>query len=224
MPRKHKWDLAPEEARQIQDRLKESIREEPLSLGNIKQVAGVDASYHQGNLYATVVVFDYPRLEPVEETVAEAPLSFPYIPGLLSFREAPGILEAINQLSQLPDVLIVDGHGRAHPRRFGLACHLGVWLDLPAIGCAKSILIGELAPLGKEAGCTAQLTLDSELLGIALRTRTNSKPVYISIGHRIDLKSATEIIFACSKGYRLPEPTRQAHILAKSARSRAIGK
>jgi deoxyribonuclease V len=193
-------------------------------LDNINQVAGVDASYLRGTLYAAVVVFDYPQMNPIEQTVAKAPLSFPYIPGLLSFREAPGILDAINQLSQLPDVFIVDGHGKAHPRRFGLASHLGVLLDLPTIGCAKSILIGESAPLGKEAGCTAQLTLDSELLGFALRTRTNSKPVYISIGHCMDLKSATEIMFACCKGYRLPEPSRQAHILAKSARAQAIDK
>jgi deoxyribonuclease V len=180
-------------------------------------VAGVDASYYQGMVCAAVAVLDFPHLKPIEQAVVKIPLSFPYIPGLLSFREAPGILAALEQLSQLPDVLIVDGHGQAHPRRFGLACHLGVWLDLPTIGCAKSVLVGELAPLGAKVGSTAQLTLGTEVLGIALRTRNNMKPVYLSIGHRMDLFSAAEIILACTKGYRLPEPSRQAHFLAKSA-------
>lgn len=183
-------------------------------------MAGVDASYYQGMVCAAVIVLDFPHLKPIEQAVVEFPLSFPYIPGLLSFREAPGILAALKQLSQLPDVLIVDGHGQAHPRRFGLACHLGVWLDLPTIGCAKSILIGELAPLGAKVGSTAKLTLGTEVLGIALRTRTNVKPVYLSIGHRMDLISAAKIILACNKGYRLPEPPRQAHFLAKSACNR----
>jgi deoxyribonuclease V len=187
-------------------------------------VAGVDVSYHQGMVCAAAVVLDLPHLKPIEQALVKIPLSFPYIPGLLSFREAPGILAAMEQLSQLPDVLIVDGHGQAHPRRFGLACHLGVWLDLPTIGCAKSILIGELAPLGTKVGSTAQLNLGTEVLGVALRTRTNVKPVYLSIGHRMDLISAAEIILACTKGYRLPEPSRQAHFLAKSAFNRLIDK
>ena len=180
-------------------------------------MAGVDASYHGDVACAAVVVIDFPSLEIIEKAVAKVPLEFPYIPGLLSFREAPGILAAIEQLTALPDVLIVDGHGIAHPRRFGLACHLGIWLDLPAIGCAKSILLGDLDPLGEKVGGTAQLTLDDELLGVALRTRRNVKPVYLSIGHRMDLESAVQIVLACGKGYRLPEPTRRAHTLAKEA-------
>jgi deoxyribonuclease V len=218
--REHKWNLTQEEARQVQDKFKEYIRVEPLSLEKIHCVAGVDASYYQELVYAAVAVLDFPNLKPIEQAVIEIPLSFPYIPGLLSFREAPGILAALEQLSIKPDVLIVDGHGLAHPRRFGLACHLGVWLDIPAIGCAKSILVGESAPLGTKASSTALLTSGTEVLGIALRTRTRVKPVYLSIGHRMDLMSAIEIILACTKSYRLPEPSRQAHFLAKSACNR----
>jgi deoxyribonuclease V len=211
----HQWNLAPEEARQVQERLGKHIKVEPLPLEDVHRVAGVDASYNGGVACAAAVVFDLLTLKIIEKTVVEIPLQFPYIPGLLSFREAPGILAAIEQLSASPDVLIVDGHGLAHPRRFGLACHLGIWLDLPTIGCAKSILVGDLAPLGEAVGSTARLTLGDELLGLALRTRRNVKPVYLSIGHRMDLKSAAQIILACSKGYRLPEPARQAHFLAK---------
>lgn len=197
--------------------MREKVRPEPLPLDEIHRVAGVDASHKNNLACAAVVVFDFPSLEPIEQSIVDFQLSFPYIPGLLSFREAPGMLKAIERLTQLPDVLIVDGHGQAHPRRFGLACHLGVLLDLPTIGCAKSILVGRLAPLGLKSGSTAALSLEKEVLGIGLRTRTNVKPVYLSIGHRMDLISAQQIILACSRGYRLPEPIRLAHHLAKSA-------
>jgi deoxyribonuclease V len=216
-PRQHEWNLTPEEASQLQDKLRSYVKVEPLPLGAIHTVAGVDASFDREVVCAAAAVFDFSSLQVVEEAVAETSLTFPYIPGLLSFREAPGILSAINRLSALPDVLIVDGHGLAHPRRFGLACHLGVWLDIPTIGCAKSILVGDLAPLGEKVGSTAQLTLGDEVLGVALRTREKVKPVYLSIGHRMDLESAVQIITACRGGYRLPEPARQAHFLAKEA-------
>lgn len=193
------------------------IKVQPLQTDEIHLVAGVDASYNQGICSAAAVSFEFPSLECTEKSVAELPVEFPYIPGLLSFREAPAILAALEQLSRSPDVLIVDGHGLAHPRRFGLACHLGVWLNLTTIGCAKSILVGESAPLGDEVGSTVQLTLGDEVLGVALRTRVNVKPVYISIGHCVDLESAVHISLACSSGYRLPEPVRQAHILANQA-------
>jgi deoxyribonuclease V len=213
----HKWDLLPEEARQIQDRLAVQIKVQPLQPDEIHLVAGVDASYNQGICSAAAVSFEFPSLECTEKSVAKLPVEFPYVPGLLSFREAPAILAALEQLSRSPDVLIVDGHGLAHPRRFGLACHLGIWLNLTTIGCAKSILVGESAPLGDEVGSIAQLTSRGEVLGVALRTRKNVKPVYISIGHRVDLESAVQISLACSSGYRLPEPVRQAHILANQA-------
>jgi deoxyribonuclease V len=155
-------------------------------------------------------------MEPLEQAAAEMPLAFPYIPGLLSFREAPAILSALAQLSVLPDVLIVDGHGWAHPRRFGLACHLGVLLDLPTIGCAKSILTGQARALSETAGSTAELLDGSQVIGLALRTRPGVRPVYVSVGHRVDLASAARIIIDCGRGFQLPEPTRQAHRLASS--------
>ncbi len=147
----------------------------------------------------------------MEQAKAEEPINFPYIPGLLSFREVPAFLTALARLKTLPDVLIVDGHGLAHPRRFGLACHLGVLLDLPTIGCAKSVLVGEVGPLNTLVGSTVEMKVDDEVLGLAVRTRENVKPVYVSIGNQVDLPSAARIILTCGKGYRLPEPTRQAH-------------
>ena len=211
----HFWNLTPSEANQTQDDLKQYVRGEPLPLPGIQRVAGVDVSFREDNVCAAAAVFQLSDLEPIEETTAQVPLSFPYIPGLLSFREAPGILAALEQLASLPEILIVDGHGLAHPRRFGLACHLGVLLDIPTIGCAKSILVGEARDLGKEVGSTAELISDKEVLGVALRTRREVKPVYVSIGHRVDLDSAVQIILACGKGYRLTEPIRRAHALAK---------
>ncbi len=187
-------------------------------------VAGVDASYYKGMIIAAAVLLDFPSLEIVDQSVSEKPVDFPYIPGLLSFREAPAILAALENLSRLPDLLVVDGHGFAHPRHFGLACHLGVWLDLPSIGCAKSILVGEMAPLRSEAGSTAPLTSRGEVVGVALRTRRDVKPVYLSVGHYVDLESAVEIILACGKGYRLPEPIRQAHGVAKAARHSRVAR
>ena len=158
---------------------------------------------------------EFPELQTIQQAHVEVQLTFPYVPGLLSFREGPAILAAVEKLSKLPDVLIVDGHGQAHPRHFGLACHLGVLLDLPAIGCAKSLLIGKAAPLGNLIGSTASITLDDQVIGVALRTRQDVKPVYVSIGHRVDLDSAIQIIIACGKGFRLPDPVRQAHFLAE---------
>jgi deoxyribonuclease V len=219
---RHEWQLLPEQASKIQECLREQVHKEPLPTDEIHLVAGVDASYGPGVTFAAAVLLAFPSLEIIDRAVAEMSLDFPYIPGLLSFREAPAILAALEKLSISPDMLIADGHGLAHPRRFGLACHLGIWLDLPSIGCAKSILVGEMAPLRGEAGGTAPLTSDDELVGVALRTRTDVKPVYISIGHRMDLESAVRITLTCSKGYRLPEPIRQAHILAKEARKSKI--
>jgi deoxyribonuclease V len=211
----HPWDLSPSAARQIQDDLRQYVLTEPLPIHEIQSVAGVDVSYQDDIACAAVVVFQFPGLRLLEEAAVIVPLTIPYIPGLLSFRELPGILAALEQLQGLPDVLLVDGHGLAHPRRFGLACHLGVLLDLPAIGCAKSILLGEVEALGNEVSSKAELISDGEVLGVALRTRLEVKPVYVSIGHRVDLDSTQQIILACGRGFRLPEPLRRAHIVAK---------
>jgi deoxyribonuclease V len=215
----HPWDLSPEAARQVQEGLRALVAIQPLALEGLQRVAGVDASFSQGKVRAAAVVLEFASLQVEEQASAEMPLRFPYIPGLLSFREAPAILAALEQLSRMPDLLIVDGHGLAHPRRFGIACHLGVLLDLPAIGCAKSILVGHTPRLGPQIGSLAELEDQGEIIGVALRTRQDVRPVYVSVGHRIDLASAAQIVLACCKGYRLPEPARLAHHLASKQKA-----
>jgi deoxyribonuclease V len=157
-------------------------------------------------------------LRPVDLAVARTPVTFPYIPGLLSFRELPVLLRALEQLHVVPDVFIVDGHGRAHPRRMGIACHLGVLLDLPAIGCAKSILCGTASLPANRAGAWSPLVDGTEQVGAALRTRDGTTPVYVSIGHRVSLDSAIEVVLKCCRRYRLPETTRYAHRAADGQR------
>jgi deoxyribonuclease V len=216
----HSWDLTPKEAMRLQRELHAHIRVQPLPDEDVHTIAGLDAGFSKKTIFATAVVLDYRTLEQVEQASVETPLGFPYIPGLLSFRETPAYLDVLLRLKALPDVLIVDGHGLAHPRRFGIACHLGVLLDLPAIGCAKSILVGEAGPLDKPRGSTAEIKEGDEVLGLALRTRENVKPVYISVGHKVDLPSATHIALTSGKGYRLPEPARQAHLLTQRIKSK----
>jgi deoxyribonuclease V len=211
------WLVSPEQASHLQEDLRQYLILTPLGEENIITVGGVDASYTDVNIYAAAVVVDYASQSLQEWASATLPISYPYIPGLLAFRESPAILEALAKLKTLPDVLIVDGHGIAHPRRFGIACHLGLILDLPTIGCAKSILIGNLKDLPKED--KSQIGLfdnQQDLLGMAVCTIPGVKPVYISAGHRIDLESAVRVIQRCCRGYRLPEPVRLAHKLAKS--------
>lgn len=168
-----------------------------------------------GMARAAVVLLSYPELEIVERHVYEEPVRMPYIPGLLSFREIPCILGAFAQLKQQPDLVMVDGQGIAHPRRLGIASHLGLWLDLPTIGCAKSILTGHHTPVGEEVGAWVPLRADGETIGAVLRTRAHVKPMIVSPGHRISLETSLRYVLACSKGYRLPEPTRQADKLSK---------
>jgi len=210
----HDWDLTPQEAEATQIYLRSFLKIHALPDRQIQRVGGVDVSYRVGRALAAAVVIDYVSLEMIEHSLVETAVSFPYIPGLLSFRECPAILAALGALSDLPDVLLVDGHGMAHPRRFGVACHVGVLLDLPTIGCAKSLLVGAHGPLGEERGSTSDLMLEGEVAGAALRTRPGVRPVYISAGHRIDLESAVRIVLACSRGYRMPQPCRFAHRLA----------
>ncbi len=210
----HPWDVSPDEAIQIQQDLRARVAVQPLLVDTIRLVGGVDASFTRQRIFAAVVVLEYGSNELVEQIVFDQPLTFPYIPGLLSFREAPAILAAMERLSRLPDVLLVDGHGWAHPRRFGLACHLGVLLDLPTIGCAKSILVGVARSVSEDVGSTSDLLDGEEVIGWVLRTRRRVKPVYVSIGHKVDLPSAALVVLACGGGYRLPEPTRLADRLA----------
>lgn len=221
----HAWDLSPGEAIRLQQKLRSQVIIAPLADSDIHTIAGVDVGLPRGGTAAraAIVVLDYANLEPIEQSVAEMPVSFPYVPGLLPFREMPVILKAVEQLSALPDIFFVDGHGYAHPRRFGLACHLGVWLDKPAIGCGKSILVGETEPLSGQRGSAVPLRDGDETIGAAVRTRENIKPVYISIGHRVDLESAIRITLGCGRGVRLPEPIRRAHKLASGKWSAPSG-
>jgi deoxyribonuclease V len=203
------------QAKEIQMELAGQVRRQGT---NIKPrfVAGVDISsgYTCKTARAAVVVLSYPELRVCQIKTAEDELGFPYVPGLLSFRETPLILAAWRKLSIAPDLLIVDGHGIAHPRRFGIASHLGLLLDLPTIGCAKSRLCGSEAPVDSEVGSFAELTDNGEIIGAVLRSKTGTKPIYISIGHKIDLTTAIECVTRCCQGYRLPEPARLAHIAA----------
>jgi len=214
--RTHAWDLSPKDAIQLQESLSARVTSAPLVDESIRFVAGIDVGFPRRSdvAQAAIVMMQYPSMELVDQGLSELPVSMPYIPGLLSFRETPVILAALDELAQSPDLLITDGQGIAHPRRFGLACHLGVLLDMPAIGCAKSILVGEHTSLPEPRGSTTDLVDGSEIIGSVVRTRAGVKPVYISIGHRVDLLSAVRIILNCGGGYRLPEPTRWAHRLA----------
>ncbi len=179
-------------------------------------VAGVDISVNRWAKTGTaaVVVLNYPELELVEVKVITDSLTFPYVPGLLTFREAPLILAACEELAVTPDLIMVDGQGIAHPRRIGLASHLGLFLDIPTVGCAKSRLCGSHEEPGNERGNCAELTDNGEVIGAVVRTRTGVKPVYVSIGHKSDLDSAIAMTLGCCQGYRLPEPTRLAHMAA----------
>lgn len=216
--RLHHWDLGPKEAIQIQEKLRSRVITSFQADSSIRLIAGVDVGLPRGAKIAraAIAVLDYTNMELVDQALAENPVPFPYVPGLLSFREMPVILAALEKLQTNPDVFMVDGHGYAHPRRFGLACHLGVWLDQPVIGCGKSILIGKAEPLSNSRGSIAYLLDKDEIIGAAVRTRDNVNPVYISIGHRIDLESAIRVTLNCGRGVRLPEPTRQAHRLASA--------
>ncbi|MCX6047678.1 MAG: deoxyribonuclease V [Chloroflexi bacterium] len=210
----HAWDVTPAQAVALQRTLAPLVREEPL-VQTPRTIAGVDMSVREDQVQAAVVVLSFPDLLLIEQAIWRGPVEFPYVPGLLSFREAPAVLRALEQLQVQPDVLMTDSQGRAHPRRFGLACHLGVLLDRPVWGVAKSKLTGVHAELPAEPGGQVPLYSGKEEIGAVLRTRVRTNPLYVSVGHRITLPEAVALTFACAKGYRLPEPTRQAHLLSK---------
>lgn len=186
-------------------------------------MAGIDVGFEQGGRLAraAVAVLGYPGLDPVDSAVARLPTRFPYVPGLLSFRELPAVLAAIEGLQVKPDVYLCDGQGLAHPRRFGIACHLGVLLDAPSIGVAKTRLIGSHADPPPEKGGWTSLMDGNEVIGAVLRTRAGVRPVYVSIGHRVCLDTAIHLVLACTKRYRLPETTRLAHRLASGPAGQA---
>lgn len=208
----HDWDVSPQEAIAIQNRLAgQVIHDQPLDIDSVTLVAGVDVSVKDNVSQAAVVVLRFPELEVIETVLEAQPTPFPYIPGLLSFREGPALEVAFQKLQNAPDVFIFDGMGRIHPRRMGIASHMGLWLDRPTVGCGKTHFIGDYAEPPAEKGSYSDLTDRGEHLGVVLRTRTNVKPVYISPGHRMDIASSVALVVACTPKYRLPEPIRQAH-------------
>jgi deoxyribonuclease V len=211
----HPWNVEPAEARDIQNRLRDLvIRRNELS--PVRRVGGIDVGFEREGYVtrAAAVVLSFPELETLDQAVVRQGTSFPYVPGLLSFREIPSVLQALERLHLLPDLLLCDGQGYAHPRRFGLACHLGVLTGIPCIGAAKSRLIGSHGPLPEEKGSRVPLLDRDETIGMVVRTRSRVTPLYISAGHRIGLESAVDYVLACCPRYRLPETTRQAHRLA----------
>ena len=213
----HPWNVSPAEAMEIQRQLRGKVSKE-RSFGEVHTVAGVDVGFKGEVARAAVVVLSYPELQPLDYSVAELPVEFPYIPGLLSFREGPSVLAALEKLATEPDLFIFDAQGLAHPRRMGLASHIGVIIDRPSIGCAKSRLCGTHHQPGPERGSYVHLYDDGEIIGAVVRTRTGVKPLYVSIGHRIDLESAIEYVLGCCRNHRLPETTRYAHRVAGGER------
>jgi deoxyribonuclease V len=215
----HRFDLSPAEARRLQGELASRVvAGPPLDLGGVRHVAGADVSTEGDRAYATVAVLDFPGLSVVEVKGFEAALEFPYVPGLLAFREIPSVVGALEKVETAVDVVILDAQGLAHPRRMGLASHIGLFLDVPTVGCAKSVLVGRFEEPKVEKGSVTDLVHRGEVVGRAVRTRERVSPVYVSVGSGIDLDSAVELVLSCCTKYRLPEPTRQAHNAANRLR------
>ena len=205
--------MSADEARELQRTLAPRVSCHSALPSDVRRIAGTDISPPDadGMVRAAVVVLEYPSLQVEEVSLAEGQPGMPYVPGLLSFRETPVLVKALETLTRVPDLIIVDGQGQAHPRSFGVACHVGLIADTPTIGCAKSRLTGKHGPLPGEAGSRAELITKGRVVGMAVRTRTDVSPVFVSVGHKIDLDSAVEWVLACCKGRRIPETTRLAH-------------
>lgn len=221
----HSWDLSYKEAIGIQRKLKERlILHDKDFPEQITIVAGADISYskHSDLFFAAVILLEYPAMAVVEEACFTERVPFPYIPGLLSFREGPAVLKAFESIHNIPDVVIFDGQGIAHPRGIGLASHMGLLLDIPAIGCAKKRLVGEYGEVGHEVGDYADLMLDDQIVGTVVRTKKKVKPVFISPGHKINLRRAMDLVLSCCRGYRLPEPVRIAHLAVNRIRLKTV--
>lgn len=213
---RHNWNLTTAEAIALQKQLAAEVEATDRLSAEIKTVAGIDLGYVEATntSRAVVVVLSFPALELIEKAEAILPIQFPYVPGLLSFRETPVAIEALEKLTITPDLILCDGQGLAHPRRFGIACHIGVLTDIPTIGVAKSILVGRFENLGQTRGSTAPLVYKNEQIAAALRTRDEVQPVYVSVGHRISLPTAIDYVLRATPKYRLPETTRLADKLA----------
>jgi deoxyribonuclease V len=220
VPHLHDWPTTEAEAVARQNALAGRVNTS-APLGSFDLIAGCDIAYHlsEPRLFAAVIILRANDLSVVEECTIERDVTFPYIPGLLSFREVPALLAAFAELRHRPDVVMLDGQGLAHPRRFGLACHLGLWLNLPCVGCAKSWLVGDYAEPGPHAGDATPLIVGGETVGAVVRSAAGARPVYVSPGHNIDVASATAVVRATLSGYRHPAPTRAAHVAANRVRS-----
>lgn len=221
----HPWNVDYKAAVAMQAELRERLILEDGIPGDIRIVAGADVSCARGDdrVYAAVVLLDAENLDVVEEAVYCGRTSFPYIPGLLSFREGPALLRAFGRLRNRPDAVLFDGQGIAHPRGFGLAAHLGLILDVPAVGCAKTRLIGSHGEPGPRRGQSSPLVHDGRVIGAVLRTRDRVRPVFVSQGHRVSLERSVEIVLRCARRYRIPEPIRRAHILVNTIRRQVTG-
>lgn len=214
----HDWRLSPQEAIALQKQLaREVISDQPIDLAVLRLVAGVDVSVKDDVSRAAVVVMTFPELVVLETVTAEMPTPFPYIPGLLSFREGPVLVQAFERLQRVPDAFLFDGMGTAHPRRIGIACQMGLWLQKPTVGCGKTHFVGAYEEPGSQRGAYSPLRDHGQVIGCVLRTRAGVKPVYISPGHLADLETSVALTMACTTRYRLPEPIRAAHAAAGRA-------
>jgi deoxyribonuclease V len=211
-----KWPKSPtiREARELQNQFRKKVSVSPLAQGP-RTIAGVDAAFSEDRVFAAACLYLFPELTLLEQRTTVQKLSFPYVPGYLSLREGPAIILALNKLSQKPDLILVDGHGIAHPRGFGIASFIGVSLDVPTTGCAKSRLIGEYTEPGSRKGSWTPLNFEGKTVGAVVRTRDHTRPLFISTGHRTDIASAIHITLNCTGKYRTPEPLRCADMLSK---------
>ena len=212
----HEWNLSPREAVELQKQLAFEVVRQDAFAAPVKAVAGIDLGFDAANdtCRAVVVVLSFPELELIESAMAILPIQFPYVPGLLSFRETPVAVKALEQLTVAPDLILCDGQGIAHPRRFGIACHIGLITGVPSVGVAKSLLVGKYGSLGTTRGSVAPLIHRNEEVGVALRTKHDVQPVYVSVGHKISLATAADYVLQCAPKYRLPETTRLADKMA----------
>ncbi len=216
---RHAWPLTVEEAIAIQEQFRKEVITQDQLEEPVQYVAGVDMGFEAGGTIsrAAVAVLSFPSLQLQEYQIARRPTTFPYVPGFLSFREIPAVLDALEKISAIPDLILCDGQGIAHPRRFGIACHLGLIVDIPTIGVAKSLLIGNHKEVPLERGSWQPLINRGETIGAVLRTRVKTKPLYVSSGHRVSLSTAIEYVLRCTPKYRLPETTRIADKLASGS-------
>lgn len=217
----HEWNLSPQAAIELQKQFAYEVIEEDKFEKPIKTVAGIDLGYdvNTNKSRAVVVVLKFPELELIESAEAIMPIQFPYVPGLLSFRETPVAVRALEKLENAPDLILCDGQGIAHPRRFGIACHIGLITGVPSVGVAKSLLVGKYGTLGEERGSRAPLVYRNEEVGVVLRTRDKVQPLYVSVGHKISLETAIDYVLQCAPKYRLPETTRLADHMASYRKS-----